>query len=104
MKIIAKPRCTGKTTELVKLSAKTNTYILVLNRQRQKEVARLADSMNMIIPYPVTLEDYMRTQFRGSFINHILIDDADEILQRFFHSVVIDVITITEVNADADSD
>ena len=103
MKIIAKPRCAGKTTELIKLSARTNTYILVLNRKRQKEVARLADSMNIIIPYPVTLEDYMRTQFRGSFINHILIDDADEILQRFFNNIIIDAITITEVNTNEDS-
>ena len=98
MKIIAKPRCTGKTTELIKISARTNTYILVLNGKRQKEVARLADSMNMIIPYPITLEDYMRTQFRGSFIKHILIDDADDILQRFFNTVMIDAITITEAN------
>lgn len=103
MKKIIKPRGKGKTTELIKLSAKTNTYILVANMKRQKEVARLADSMNMIIPYPVTLEDYMRTQFRGSFINHILIDDADDILQRFFNTVVIDAITITEVNADGDN-
>ena len=103
MRIIAKPRCAGKTTELIKLSARTNTYILVLNRKRQKEVAELADSMNMIIPYPVTLDDYMRTQFRGSFIKHILIDDGDDILQRFFNTVVIDAITITEANNE-DSD
>lgn len=104
MKKIIKPRGKGKTTELIKLSAKTNTYILVRDRKRQRRVAELADSMNINIPYPVTLDDYMRTQFRGSFINHILIDDADDILQRFFNTVVIDAITITEVNADADSD
>ena len=101
MKKIFKPRGKGKTTELIKLSAKTNTYILVANKKRQKEVARLAESMGMIIPYPVTLEDYMRTQFRGSFIKHILIDDADDILQNIFNTVVIDAITITEVNDDA---
>lgn len=100
MKKIIKPRGKGKTTELIKLSAETNTYILVANRSRQKMVAELAHSMNMNIPYPVTVDDYMRSQFRGSFIKHILIDDADDVLQRFFNTIVIDAITITEVNAD----
>lgn len=103
MKKIIKPRGKGKTTELIKLSAKTNTYILVANKKRQRQLMELAYSMNVIIPYPVTIDDYMRTQFRGSFIKHILIDDADDILQRFFNTVVIDAITITEVNADEDN-
>lgn len=103
MKIIAKPRYIGKTTELIKLSAKTNAYILVANRSRQKMVAELARSMNINIPYPVTVDDYMRTKFRGSFIKHILIDDADDVLRIFFNIVVIDAITITEVNTDEEN-
>lgn len=100
MKKIIKPRGKGKTTELIKLSAKTNTYILVANRMRQIAVAKLAHSMNIDIPYPVTVEDYMRTHFRGSFIKNILIDDADAVLQSIFNTVVIDAITITETESE----
>lgn len=100
MKKIIKPRGKGKTTELIKLSAKTNTYILVANKKRRKQLMELAYSMNVIIPYPVTIDDYMRTQFRGSFIKNILIDDAEDVLQSIFYTVVIDAITITEVNTD----
>ena len=95
MKVIAKPRRGGKTTELIKLSAETNTYILVANKMRQKEVMRLANLMNITIPYPVTVEDYMKTQFRGSFIKNILIDDVEDVLHAFFYTVAIDAITVT---------
>ena len=100
MKKIIKPRGKGKTTELIKLSAETNTYILVANKMRQIAVAELARSMNIDIPYPVTVEDYMRTHFRGSFIKNILIDDADAVLQSIFNTVVIDAITITEPESE----
>lgn len=38
MKKIIKPRGAGKTTELIKLSHDTWTYILVTNAKRQKDV------------------------------------------------------------------
>lgn len=95
MKVIAKPRRGGKTSELIKLSAETNTYILVANKQRQKEIVRLADLMNINILYPVTVDDYMKTQFRGSFIKNILIDDAEDVLRAFLYTVTIDAITVT---------
>lgn len=92
---IIRGRRTGRTTELIKISENTQAYILVANIQRQKLVADMARNMGANIPYPVTLDDYMRNQFRGSFIKNILIDDADDILCAIFYTVHIDAITMS---------
>ena len=97
MNKIIKGRRQGKTTELIKRSAETRTYILVANRQRVEQVFKQAQSMGLNIPYPVTVEEYMRSGFRGSFINSILIDDADDVLSQVFSNVRIETITMSDV-------
>lgn len=96
MKKIILGRGEGKTQKLIKLSFATNTYILVAGRQRQREVFDMARKMGLHILFPVTVEDYMNNQFRESFIKHILIDDAEDVLQRVFYTVEIDAITLTK--------
>lgn len=97
MNIIYKNRGKGKTTELIKISAEKYLYILVADKNRQREVFNLARDLNLNIPFPITVEDYFRSdKLRGSFIKTILIDDADDILQQIFNTVIIDTITITK--------
>ena len=95
MKKIIKPRQAGKTTDLIEISEKTGVYILTANRNRAECVFRMAQEQNRNIPFPVTLWDYQKTGFRGSFINHILIDDAEEVLHELFRTVQIDALTMT---------
>lgn len=94
MKKIILGRGEGKTKELIQLSHDTNTYILVADRSRQREIFSFARDLGITIPNPVTVEDYMRTHFRGSFIKHILIDDADDVLKTIFYNLIIDAITM----------
>ena len=94
MKKIIKNRGEGKTKELIQLSHDTNTYILVTDRLRQREVFKFAHDLGIDILFPVTVDDYLKTKFRGSFIGHILIDDADEVLKVVFSNVEIDAITM----------
>lgn len=97
MNIIYKSKGKGKTTELIKMSAEKNLYILVADRNRQREVFNLSRDLNLNIPFPITVEEYFRSgKLRGSFISTILIDDADDVLQQIFNTVVIDTITITD--------
>jgi hypothetical protein len=67
---------------------------------RQREVAEMARKQNKKIPFPVTLEDFLRTRFRGSFINHILIDDAEDVLAHLFGHIQIDALTISAPEQD----
>lgn len=95
MKKIIKPRQTGKTTELIEISEETGIYILTANRNRAECVFDMALEQHKNIPFPVTLWEYQQTGFRGSFINHILIDDAEAVLQEMFRTIQIDALTMT---------
>lgn len=90
------PRGAGKTTKLIQMSHDTWTYILVANPKRQGVVAKMARDLKIDIPYPVTVDDYLRCKFQGSYIRKILIDDADDILKAFFPNIEITAITMTE--------
>ena len=93
---IFRPRQMGKSTELIKLSAKTGHYILTANRMRCDILFHQAEKMGYNIPFPVTVEEYFRQNgFRGSFITDILIDDADAVLCQIFSRVNIEAITMT---------
>ena len=100
--MILSPRRSGKTLELIKRSAQDRTYILTLNRQRADDLFRQAQDMGYDIPYPVTLEDFHRTQFRGSFIQRdgLYLDDADDILASIFRGIPIKGVTWTGMPKD----
>lgn len=101
MEIIVSGRHCGKTTELIKRSAETGTYILVGNRNRQKQLADQARGMGINdMPYPVTLEDFRRNKFKGSYIKKIMIDDVDDIIRDMFSPLEIDAITLTKNDWD----
>ncbi|HCQ8733000.1 TPA: replicase [Enterococcus faecalis] len=57
MKIIAKGRGTGKTTELVKESARTGQYILAANKAHVQSIEQIAKKAGVTIPYPVTVDE-----------------------------------------------
>ena len=58
--IIIKERGTGKTTELIKRAAKDSLYILTANRMRAGCIAKFARRMGLFIPFPVTMEEYLK--------------------------------------------
>lgn len=96
MEIIFKGRGEGKTTELIKRSVATNTYILVLNRKRQRQVADLARKLGYEhMLFPVTIDEHLSTGRSQGMINRrFLIDDADDIL-RYLIGFDIPILSIT---------
>lgn len=93
---IFRPRQSGKSTDLIKMSAVTGWYIVTANRVRAKILFDLAQKYGFDIPNPFTVEDYLRSgKLKGSFIKNILIDDADAVLQAVFDTVRIEAITMT---------
>lgn len=105
MDIIFKGRGQGKTTELINLSERTGAPILVANLSRAKNLIRMALSMNKAIPMPLTLNEYFNAKQYGLGRDiHILIDDADDILQSIFYTVSIDAISLTKTKGNGDKD
>lgn len=93
---IFKPRQSGKSTDLIKISAVTGYYIVTANRIRAKILFEQAQKLGYNILYPFTVEEYLRSgKMKGSFIKDILIDDADAVLQAVFDTVRIEAITMT---------
>lgn len=62
MKICALKRMTGKTTALVKLSAKNQSIIVVATRQQIDYVMGLAKGLNVNIPKPILFSEMIRRQ------------------------------------------
>lgn len=86
MKIIAKGRGTGKTTELVRESARTGQYILATNKAHVQSIEQIAKKAGVTIPYPVTVDEIVRMdRFTcGSSIQRdgLLVDEAIMVLSK----------------------
>lgn len=80
-KMIIKPRQTGRTTELIKMAAENNLYIVTTDRQRALFIVKMARDLGLNIPFPITLRELPVCPY-SSFIKEVLIDDADHILER----------------------
>ena len=99
MDIIIGKRGYGKTTKLIRRSSDENLYILVASGERAYQVAQMATEMGLTIPFPVTVDEYLRSdKCRGSSIRRdgLLIDDADDVFKVIFAGIPIKEITITD--------
>lgn len=89
---------TGKTTELIKKSAESGIYILVANRRRAEILVEQAKAMKLYIPFPVTLQEWLRSdnRFHGSSIRRdgLLIDDIDSVIEELFSPIDIKAVTL----------
>lgn len=89
-------RCSGRTAMLIKMSAATGKYILCRNRQEARHIADMANEMKLYIPYPVTVEEYFKSdKFTGSFIRRdgLLIDNVDLVVKEIFKGIDIHAVT-----------
>lgn len=88
----------GKTAELIKRSAESGIYILVANRKRAEILAEQARDMKLYIPFPVTLQEWLRSEnrFHGSSIRRdgLLIDDIDDVIKELFLPIEIKAVTL----------
>ena len=99
MNVVIGKRCSGKTTRLIERSAKEGIYILVATKNMARCIADQAKKMGLEIPFPVTLDEYLRgNKFQGSSIRRdgLLIDDLDMVLHQLFGGIPIREVTLTD--------
>ena len=99
MNIIIGGRQSGKTTKLVLRSAYEDIPIMVSNKSRINELLYMAKQLHLEIPTPWTVEEYLyMNKFRGNrmFEAGILIDEAEDVLQRFLAGIPILEATIND--------
>ena len=76
--LVIKDRGTGKSTQLVYTSAVTQYPIITQHRTSIIHLMDLANELGVVIPTPMTVEDY---KARGRIHeNHILIDEGYDLI------------------------
>ena len=78
--IIIGGRGSGRTTELIRMSAENNIYIVCLNRRRALNIAAMAREIGLTIPFPITVAELPISR-KSSWINEVYVDDADHVLE-----------------------
>lgn len=79
-KIIIKPRQTGRTTEMIKMAAEHNLYIVTTDRFRALNIAKMAKDLGLNILFPITVRELPIQPNHAT--QEVLIDDADNVLER----------------------
>ena len=77
--VIVGPRQNGKTTELIRLSAARDEYIIVPTFDMAQVVAKQARAMGLRIPYPVA---FCELPCQSRFIGEVLVDESQRILEQ----------------------
>jgi hypothetical protein len=75
----------GKTTELIKKASQENLYIVCASRQSQLAIEKMANSMELDIPFPITVDEL---PVSSPFIEKVLVDDVEGVLQRIIQKPV----------------
>ena len=93
MDLIIAGKGQGKTTELIKMSAKDMIPIIVINDQEKQYTADLARAGGFEIPEPIIFSDLPRYIEEGGLDGDILIDDIDKLLLNMGVSIKCSTMT-----------
>lgn len=100
MKVIRGARQSGKTTELIRLSAQHQyAPIVCATHAEAYRIAEQAREMEVQIPFPLTYDEFRARKYEGRHIDAFYIDNADHILQYMTH-VRIAAISITDEESE----
>ena len=99
MEIIFRGCKSGKTTEIIKQSIE-NGYTIVCNSKKEavsiyKQANILKEAKQVIIPFPLTYDEFLTKRWFGKIITGFLIDDVDRLLHYISNGIPIKTITIT---------
>lgn len=92
IELLQMPRASGKTTLLIKESAKTGRPIIEPNTVSARYVEEQAKEMGLIIPEPISATSWNGGYYRGSNFNSIdgfLIDEVDSVLSNIFGKPIV---------------
>ena len=96
MEVCNLPRGRGKTTYLVYRSYVTHTPILCMNQTHVKTIKDMASRLELSIPEPIAVSDYMRNYVNiNKKPNRVLVDEALFVLGQVLETNV-DTVTFTE--------
>lgn len=94
MRIIVGAAASGKTTDLIRISAETGYYIVTYSHEAAYKTAQMARGMGLDIPFPLSFGEFLRKEYFAKGVKGFLIDNVDMLLESLT-SVPIGAITLT---------
>ena len=98
-KLIGFGRCLGKTTMAILESHATGSRILVATQKMAENTFKMAQESGYAIPYPICVNDLVRTPHVYSTEEHLVIDNVEMVLQEMLFNK-IDTITFDNRTID----
>lgn len=98
-KLIGFGRCFGKTTMAILESHANGNRILVANQKMAENTFGMAQELGYTIPYPICVNDLVRTPHAYSTEEHLIIDNVEMVLQEMICNPV-DTITFNNRTID----
>jgi hypothetical protein len=95
VKVVAQPRQSGKTAELIRESAERFVYIVCFDRREADRVWRTSLQMKLDIPNPITWEDFLEKRYHAPGIRGFLFDNLDAMILRMAGGIPIHTVTLT---------
>lgn len=102
MKVIARPRQGGKTTELIRLAAEEFLYVVCPDLAQVRYVSQMARDMGLDIPFPLTWHEFSAGRFHSRGINGFVIDNLDMCVQQMT-TVPVRAVSLTDADAPVPS-
>ena len=97
--LIIKDRGTGKTTQLLYTSATTQYPIIVPNKLQTKLLLDKANDLDLIIPVPMTVEEFKNSRGCGMHHDCVLIDEGYDLIGEALDSYLgthVTAVTLTD--------
>ena len=83
----------GKTTKLIKKSAKSGDYIVCNKLDEANRIQYEAKQMGLDIPLPITYAEFIEKRYHGRNISGFLIDNLELFLQ-YLSNVPVNAVTM----------
>lgn len=86
MKVILRPRKTGRTEELIRLCAEAEkrgetSYIVCNSHQEAYRISQLAEELKLQIGFPITTYEFLARKYSAANIKNFYFDNVDHFLQ-----------------------
>jgi len=99
MKVIHKPRRTGKTTELIKIASQEGGYIVCYSYEEVYRISKTAEEMGEQILFPITYDEFLNGSFCSKNIKAFYIDNVELLLSRISMGVPVNAISVNKEEA-----
>lgn len=104
MLVVAKPRCGGKTTDIIELALKGDSYIVCMDMAEVQRVWGIIRERKLNLPQPITWREFVENKYFGGGIRSFVIDNLDMCIQSMSPVPIVAISvtgsTRTEINKE----